>query len=123
MLFSPYCLRYAAQCFIPGRNIEVSLALRSLALRSLEAWHERGRTSAQMPRLCSQRVINEYIYYRFLCHKILALSKLKYKYQGPFSIPSRLGERLMIPAEYVEELKNAPVQEVDFVGILFEVSV
>lgn len=29
----------------------------------------------------------------------------------------------MIPAEYVEELKNAPVQEVDFVGIFFEVSV
>lgn len=45
----------------------------------------------------------------------------QYKDQGPFYVPSRLGERLMIPAKYVEELKSAPVHEVDFVGTFFEV--
>ncbi len=44
------------------------------------------------------------------------------KYKGrPFYVPSPLGERLMIPGEYVEELKTAPVDEVDFVGTFFEV--
>lgn len=44
------------------------------------------------------------------------------KYKGrPFYIPSPLGERLMIPGKYVEELKTAPVNEVDFVGTFFEV--
>lgn len=44
------------------------------------------------------------------------------KYKGrPFYVPSPLGERLMIPARYVEELKTAPVDEVDFVGTFFEV--
>jgi ent-kaurene oxidase len=44
----------------------------------------------------------------------------KYK-ELPFYVPSPLGERLMIPAKYVEELKTAPVDEVDFVGTFFEV--
>lgn len=44
------------------------------------------------------------------------------KYKGrPFYIPSPLGERLMIPGNYVEELKTAPVDEVDFVGTFYEV--
>ena len=44
------------------------------------------------------------------------------RYKGlPFYVPSPLGERLMIPARYVEELKTAPVDEVDFVGTFFEV--
>lgn len=44
------------------------------------------------------------------------------KYKGrPFYIPSPLGERLMIPGKYVEELKTAPVNEVDFVGTFYEV--
>ena len=44
------------------------------------------------------------------------------KYKGhPFYVPSPLGERLMIPAKYVDELKTAPVDEVDFVGTFFEV--
>ena len=51
------------------------------------------------------------------------LSKDQYKSQSPFYIPSRLGERLMIPTKYVEELKNAPVKDVDFVATFFEVSV
>lgn len=55
------------------------------------------------------------------CRRILALSKEQYKNQGPFYLPSRLGERLMIPAKYVEELKSAPIQKVDFVGAFFEV--
>lgn len=46
------------------------------------------------------------------------------KYKGhPFYVPSPLGERLMIPAKYVEELKTAPVDEVDFVGTFFEVHI
>ncbi len=45
------------------------------------------------------------------------------QYKGrPFYIPSPLGERLMIPGKYVEELKTAPVDEVDFVGTFFEAS-
>lgn len=44
----------------------------------------------------------------------------EYKDQSPFYVPSRLGERLMIPTKYVEELKSAPVHEVDFVGTFFE---
>ena len=44
------------------------------------------------------------------------------KYKGrPFYVPSPLGERLLIPSKYVEELKTAPVDEVDFVGTFFEV--
>lgn len=44
------------------------------------------------------------------------------QYKGrPFYVPSPLGERLMIPVKYVEELKTAPVDEVDFVGTFFEV--
>lgn len=44
------------------------------------------------------------------------------KHKGrPFYVPSPLGERLMIPREYVEELKTAPVQDVDFVGTFYEV--
>ncbi|KAK7178809.1 cytochrome P450 [Paraphaeosphaeria sporulosa] len=38
----------------------------------------------------------------------------------PFYVPSPLGERLMIPPKYVEELKTAPVDEVDFVATFFE---
>lgn len=48
---------------------------------------------------------------------------LSHQYQGlPFYIPSPIGERLMLPAKYVEELKSAPVEDVDFVGTFFEVS-
>lgn len=44
------------------------------------------------------------------------------KYKGrPFYVPSPLGERLMIPGKYVEELKTAPVNEVDFVATFYEV--
>ena len=50
------------------------------------------------------------------------LSKDQYKSQSPFYVPSPLGERLMIPTKYVEELKNAPVKDVDFVATFFEVS-
>ena len=38
----------------------------------------------------------------------------------PFYVPSPLGERLMIPAKYVEELKTAPKHEIDFMGGFFE---
>ncbi|TGJ85026.1 hypothetical protein E0Z10_g3717 [Xylaria hypoxylon] len=38
----------------------------------------------------------------------------------PWYIPSPLGERLMLPSKYVEEIKTAPVDEVDFVATFFE---
>ncbi|KAI0113596.1 cytochrome P450 monooxygenase [Nemania sp. FL0031] len=42
-------------------------------------------------------------------------------YKGrPFYIPSPLGERLMLPPKYVEELKSAPVEDCNFVGTFFE---
>lgn len=41
---------------------------------------------------------------------------------GFFYVPSPLGERLMIPVKYLEELKTAPVEEVDFVATFIEVS-
>ncbi|KAA8909879.1 putative cytochrome P450 [Sphaerosporella brunnea] len=39
---------------------------------------------------------------------------------GMFYVPSPLGERLMIPPKYVEELKSAPVDKVDFVATFIE---
>lgn len=41
---------------------------------------------------------------------------------GFFYVPSPLGERLMIPVKYLEELKTAPIDEVDFVATFIEVS-
>lgn len=40
---------------------------------------------------------------------------------GFFYVPSPLGERLMIPVKYLEELKTAPIDEVDFVATFIEV--
>ena len=51
------------------------------------------------------------------------LKKEQYKTQNPFYVPSRIGERLMIPMTYVEELNDVPAQEVDFVATFLEVSV
>ncbi|KAI1206785.1 cytochrome P450 [Annulohypoxylon truncatum] len=39
---------------------------------------------------------------------------------GFFYVPSPLGERLMIPVGYLEDLKTAPVGKVDFVGTFIE---
>ncbi|KAL9576510.1 MAG: hypothetical protein Q9212_007036, partial [Teloschistes hypoglaucus] len=39
---------------------------------------------------------------------------------GLFYVPSPLGERLMLPPKYVEELKSAPVDKVDFVATFQE---
>lgn len=40
---------------------------------------------------------------------------------GKFYLPSNLGERLMLPTKYLDDLKNAPVDKVDFVATFFEV--
>jgi len=40
---------------------------------------------------------------------------------GKFYIPSNLGERLMLPVRYLDDLKNAPTDKVDFVATFFEV--
>ncbi|KAJ6195890.1 cytochrome P450 [Bipolaris maydis] len=42
--------------------------------------------------------------------------------RGLYYVPSKLGERLMIPTKYLEDLKSAPVNEVDFVATFIEVS-
>ncbi|KAL5041783.1 hypothetical protein BDW71DRAFT_217425 [Aspergillus fruticulosus] len=39
---------------------------------------------------------------------------------GLYYVPSKLGERLMLPTRYLEELKSAPVNEVDFVATFIE---
>ncbi|PKY00091.1 putative cytochrome P450 [Aspergillus campestris IBT 28561] len=39
---------------------------------------------------------------------------------GLFYVPSKLGERLMLPTKYLEELKSAPMHEVDFVATFIE---
>jgi len=39
---------------------------------------------------------------------------------GFYYIPSPAGERLMIPTRYIEELKNAPDESVDFTGSFLE---
>ncbi|KAI1091697.1 cytochrome P450 [Rostrohypoxylon terebratum] len=39
---------------------------------------------------------------------------------GFFYVPSPLGERLMIPVRYLEDLKTAPIDKVDFVGTFIE---
>lgn len=41
--------------------------------------------------------------------------------RGPFYVPSKLGERLMLPVKYLEDLKSAPTHEVDFVATFIEV--
>lgn len=40
---------------------------------------------------------------------------------GLYYVPSKLGERLMLPTKYLEEMKSAPIQEVDFVATFIEV--
>lgn len=39
-----------------------------------------------------------------------------------FYVPSALGERLMIPVKYLEDLKTAPIDKVDFVATFAEVT-
>ncbi len=38
----------------------------------------------------------------------------------PFYVPSNLGSRLIIPTRYMEELKSAPIDKVDFIGTVHE---
>jgi hypothetical protein len=38
-----------------------------------------------------------------------------------FYVPTKLGERLMLPVRYLQDLKTAPVEDVDFVGTFVEV--
>ena len=58
---------------------------------------------------------------RFRSDAITMLQEGYRQFKGrPWYVPSPLGERLMIPSKYVEELKNAPVNEVDFVATFFE---
>ena len=48
------------------------------------------------------------------------LTELQHK-DEPFYVPTKRGERLMIPPKYVEELKNAPATTADFPATFVEV--
>ncbi|KAJ2998234.1 hypothetical protein NUW58_g387 [Xylaria curta] len=58
---------------------------------------------------------------RFVHDGMAMLSEGYEKNKGSmFYVPSVLGERLMIPPKYVEELKTAPIDKVDFVATFQE---
>ncbi|KAI1818685.1 putative cytochrome P450 [Poronia punctata] len=58
---------------------------------------------------------------RFIHDGMAMLAEGYEKHKGSmFYVPSVLGERLMIPAKYVEELKTAPIDKVDFVATFQE---
>ncbi|KAF4910820.1 Ent-kaurene oxidase [Colletotrichum fructicola] len=52
--------------------------------------------------------------------KNMLLEGYKQANRGLYYVPSKLGERLMIPVKYLEDLKSAPVNEVDFVATFIE---
>lgn len=52
--------------------------------------------------------------------KTMLLEGYQQNDRGPFYVPSKLGERLMLPSKYLEDLKSAPVHEVDFVATFIE---
>ncbi|KAI0195875.1 cytochrome P450 [Astrocystis sublimbata] len=58
---------------------------------------------------------------RFRTDAVTMLQQGYQTFKGrPWYVPSPLGERLMLPSRYIEELKTAPVDEVDFVATFFE---
>ncbi|KAI0547233.1 putative cytochrome P450 [Xylaria curta] len=58
---------------------------------------------------------------RFRTDAIGMLQEGYRQYKGkPWYVPSPLGERLMLPKKYVEEIKAAPVEDVDFVATFYE---
>ncbi|KAI8953283.1 putative cytochrome P450 [Xylaria longipes] len=58
---------------------------------------------------------------RFRADAIGMLQEGYARYKGkPWYVPSPLGERLMLPKQYVEEIKTAPVEDVDFVATFYE---
>ena len=63
--------------------------------------------------------------YRKVYLLIFILTPANYsQYKGkPFYIPTKMGERLMIPDKYVEELKNAPASQADFPATFIEVGI
>ncbi|KAH7028636.1 putative cytochrome P450 [Macrophomina phaseolina] len=52
--------------------------------------------------------------------KAMLLEGYKQSRRGFYYVPTALGERLMIPAKFLDELKTAPMDEVDFVGTFIE---
>ncbi|TDZ21202.1 Ent-kaurene oxidase [Colletotrichum orbiculare MAFF 240422] len=52
--------------------------------------------------------------------KSMLLEGYRQTNRGMYYVPSKLGERLMLPVKYLEDLKSAPVDEVDFVATFIE---
>lgn len=77
----------------------------------LEGYWQVSKKTFSSPRACM-----EISSLRFFYSHINAQNN-----RGPFYVPSKLGERLMLPNKYLEDLKSAPVHEVDFVATFIEV--
>ena len=93
-----------------------------LALVIGYTWERKKRKYAAAPIACIENSTLQAARERFRTDAGSMLREGYQKYKGrPFYVPSPLGERLMIPGKYVEELKTAPVDEVDFVGTFYEV--
>ena len=109
-LLSEYCL-----CYV------FSLALISLACAFYRLKSKRKRYAAA-PISCVKDRPLVATRKRFKIEAQKMLREGYEEYKGlPFYVPTPLDERLMIPGKYVEELKTAPVDEVDFVGTFYEV--
>ena len=86
------------------------------------AWKPKKQKYAAAPIACVDNDELGAARERFRTDARVMLREGYEKYKGrPFYVPSPLGERLMIPGKYVEELKTAPVNEVDFVATFYEV--
>lgn len=75
----------------------------------------------RIPKICWKRAIIRYLLLNFYPRPRTLDSNSLQTTGGFFYIPSPLGERLMIPLKYLDELKTAPVNHVDFVGTFIEV--
>lgn len=99
-------------------------SLAILVLLCAYLWKPRTQKYANAPISCLDGTTLALAKERF---KTDAQGMLREGYERnkgrPFYVPSPLGERLMIPGRYVEELKTAPVNEVDFVATFYEVLV
>lgn len=58
--------------------------------------------------------------FRFGSKDLIVDGYRKTEGKDPYYVPSELGVRMVIPARFMEELKSAPMNKVDFVGIVQE---
>ncbi|KAL8648735.1 MAG: hypothetical protein Q9226_005873 [Calogaya cf. arnoldii] len=86
-----------------------------------------GKRSLQQAREhftfnCAAMLLEGYEKALYRAHSAFRMMLIDQQTKGGFYyIPSPAGERLMIPTRYIEELKNAPDESVDFTGSFLEV--